>query len=87
MKSFTRIGLPILLVVAVVFGITFIRVYSPEDSNPSNDSSVGPKEGTTNKDRPIRFYTTRAVKGTTKSTPKYLWYWDSTVEVGAPRSF
>ena len=87
MKSFTRIGLPILLVVAVVFGITFIRVYSPEDSNPSNDSSVGPKEGTTNKDRPIRFYTTRAVKGTTKSTPKYLWYWDSTVEVGAPGHF
>ena len=32
MKSFTRIGLPILLVVGVVFGITFIRMYSPEDT-------------------------------------------------------
>jgi hypothetical protein len=84
MNSFTRIGLPILLVAGVVFGITFILMYSPEDVK---DPTTG-KEGQQVSDRQmLKFYTTKAAVSTPTSTPKHLWYWDSTVEVGAPGHF
>ena len=79
MKSLTRVGLPILLVAGVVFGITFIRMYSPEDENPSG-SGPGPGKAVA-REQVLKFFTTKAVVTTRASTPKHLWYWDSTIEV------
>jgi hypothetical protein len=83
MNSFTRIGLPILLVAGVVFGITFILMYSPEEKNPSTGT-----DGEQVSDRQmLKFYTVEAAVGTPGATPKHLWNWDSTIEVGAPGHF
>lgn len=84
MNSFTRIGLPILLVAGVVFGITFVLMYSPEEEKPSNGNS-GDLTPTTG--QALKFFTTKAIVSTPNSTPKHLWYWDSTIEVGAPGHF
>src|SRR5205085_4935707 len=86
MKTLTRVGLPILLVAAVVFGITFIRVYSPDEETPSAGTSGG-AGGQNNREPPLKFFTTKAIVGKPESTPKHLWYWDSTIEVGAPGHF
>lgn len=84
MNSFTRIGLPILLVAAVVFGITFIMMYSP----PEDKSQTGPGDQPKSQERQVlKFYTTKAIVSTPNSTPKHLWYWDSTIEVGMPGHF
>jgi hypothetical protein len=85
MKTFTRIGLPILLVAGVVFGITFIRMYSPpEERQGSGDAKTEKDVG---REAALKFFTVRAIVGNPSSTPKYLWYWDSTVEVAAPGHF
>jgi len=39
MKSIIRVALPILLVAGLVFGITFIRMYSSDDQTPDITSS------------------------------------------------
>src|SRR5687767_2417237 len=85
MKSLLRIGLPILLVAGVVFGITFIQMYSPDDSEGDVKPGDGPKIAA--KEPALKFFTTRAVVTTPTSTPKHLWYWDSSVEAGAPGHF
>ncbi len=85
MKSLTRVGLPILLVAGVVFGITFIRMYSPEDEQ-SQGKGKG-KETLVAREQVLKFYTTKAAVTTPASTPKHLWYWDSTIEVGSPGHF
>jgi hypothetical protein len=84
MNSFTRIGLPILLVAGVVFGITFVMMYSPEEEK----TPTGPGDQVQNPDRQaLKFFTTKAIVSTQTSTPKHLWYWDSTIEIGAPGHF
>lgn len=85
MKSLTRVGLPILLVAGVVFGITFIQMYSPPEEEKTTTDDRGKKE---NADRQVlKFFTTKAVANTAGNTAKHLWYWDSTIEVGAPGHF
>lgn len=86
MKTFTRIVLPILLVAAGVFGITFIRVYSPDDPDDSGGGGDGGKAGVV-REPALKFFTTGAIASNEKSTPKHLWYWDSTIEIGTPGHF
>lgn len=92
MRSFTRIGLPVLLVVGIVFGVTFIGMYSSNDS-PSNDGGVNPKGTTGATVFPLKFSTTIATpvpvspSGEIKDVKeglRHLYYWDSSIEVGAP---
>jgi hypothetical protein len=82
MNSFTRVGLPIVLVAGLAFGITFIRMYSPEDESASVPSGGDPKQ-TIRRELPLKFFTTRAAVSSPDSTPKHLWYWDANIEVGA----
>jgi hypothetical protein len=87
MKSFTRVGLPVLLVVGVVFGITFIRMYSG-DEDGSNDSGTDVSKRAASSGPVLKFWTSKAVppKGELSSIPPSLWhmaYWDPQVEMAA----
>ena len=84
MKSIIRVALPILLVAGLVFGITFIRMYSSDDQTPDITSS---KDGGKGVEQALRFGTLRAVASTPDASPKHLRYWDSESEVGAPGHF
>jgi hypothetical protein len=88
MNSFTRIGLPILLVVGVVFGITFVRMYSPDEPTPDGPKGAGSGKATA-RPLPLKF-------GLTTASPqpddppaglKSLKYWDSVNEVGVASHF
>jgi hypothetical protein len=91
MKSFIRVGLPILLVVGGVFGITFIRMYSGNDESDPTDAKG------TNTTKPaasqvLKFWTTSAVapKGDIETVPfslRHLYYWDPQVEMSAAGHF
>jgi len=90
MKSFTRIGLPILLVAGIVFGITFIGMYGSDDS-PSDNGAM-PKAGGGPMVLPLNFSTTIITpisvppSNDIKDVPvgsRHLYYWDSNIEVGA----
>ncbi len=92
MRSFTRIGLPVLLVVGIVFGITFIGMYSSDDS-PSNDGGGVPKGGAAVSALPLKFSTIIVTpvpippSGEMKDVPsglRHLFYWDANIEVGSP---
>ena len=67
MKSFTRIGLPIFVVVAAVFGITFVRVYSPDD--PSNDGPRTKSAKSAGKDLPLTIPIVTAAPVSSKPEP------------------
>jgi hypothetical protein len=84
MNSFTRIGLPILLVVGLVFGITFVRMYSPDDSTPEGPKAAGSGKAAQAKVLPVRFGLTTASAQPDTLPPglETLKYWDSVVEVG-----
>jgi hypothetical protein len=87
MKSFTRIGLPILVVVGAVFGITFIRIYSPEDPSTASRPAGGPKVA--KKRDPLQFMITEATPVPTPA-PKgreSLTLWNPEIEVGIPGDF
>ena len=53
MKTFTRIVLPILLVAGVVFGITFIQMYSPDEERP--DAATNPTKSSGPQGLPLKF--------------------------------
>jgi hypothetical protein len=88
MKSFTRIVLPILLVVGVVSGITIIQMNSGEDPVTEQNTPGGPRKNST-MGQPLRFFTTTAAppKGPVKDVDenkRHLIYWNDQLEVGAP---
>jgi hypothetical protein len=85
MKSITRVVLPILLVIGVVFGITVLVNYSAEDAGP--DGSSDSKGTGKTVEPPLKFFTLRAVSSTPESTPKHLWFWDPEVETNSPGHF
>src|SRR5919198_2645506 len=92
MKTFTRIVLPILLVAGVVFGITFIQMYSPEeersDATPGGSGKPGGPQGL-----PLKFGLTRVATPKEERTDqgpvpladhlRHLKYWSGDLEVGA----
>jgi hypothetical protein len=94
MKSFTRVGLPILLVVGLVFGITFIQQYSADPQLPT-DPTQGPngKSGP-GREQPLKVRSSLAAipkeelgrDGEFRIPPHllHLKYWDGTAEVGVP---
>jgi len=69
----------------VVFGITFIRMYSSDDAGPEGTTDT--KAGGKTAEQPLKFFTVKAIVATPESTPKHLWYWDPEVEVGEPGHF
>lgn len=84
MNSFTRIGLPILLVAGVVFAITFATRYTTEpDENlpgmPGKNGAQG-KDAAKPKELPLKFYTTQ-VGGPITANTTHLKYWSNEVEV------
>jgi hypothetical protein len=93
MKTFTRVGLPIILVIGLVFGITFIQQYT-DDSDSGNDSTRNPGKAAPVKEQPlkIRVALVAAPKEEMTATGelrvpthlRHLTYWDSTAEVGVP---
>src|SRR5262249_31698071 len=93
MKSFTRVGLPILLVIGLVFGITFIQQYS-SDPQQSTDPTRDPKgkPGGSRTDALKALCTLAMVPKEELRDGKFgirpellhLKYWDGTAEVGAP---
>ena len=91
MKSFTRIGLPVLLVIGIVFGITFIGMYSSDDS-PTHDGGMSKMGGGTSMVLPLNFSATIITpvpvppSGEIKDVPsnlRHLYYWEANIEVGA----
>ena len=88
MNSFTRVGLPILLVVGVVFGITFIRMNSPDDPEPEGPTQ-GPSGKTGPRTVPLRFglLTASAQPDPPPLGLESLKHWDSVTELGAPGHF
>jgi hypothetical protein len=87
MKSFTRIGLPIFIVVAAVFGITFVRVYSPDD--PGSNDKPKTKTKAAAKVTPLKVDLTKAtpVSATPEDWQRSLIHWDPETEVGVPGHF
>ena len=88
MNSFTRIGLPIALVIGVVFGITFIRMHSAVDPDPTDGPKVKDK-GAAASASPVEFGIRLAAPQPTPP-PKgleSLTYWDPVIEVGAAGHF
>src|SRR5262245_47028668 len=91
MKSITRVILPLLLGAGAVFGITFIRNYSPTDED--RDTKVGSSKNV----EVLKFGTTRAIppkesmsdRGVMEIPPsvRHLQYWESDYEVGTPGHF
>lgn len=87
MKSLTRIGLPIFVVVAAVFGITFVRVYSPDE--PGQDTGPKPKAAKSAANDVLTFpiLTVAPISGKPDAGRESLALWDSEIEVGAPGHF
>lgn len=84
MRSLTRIGLPILLVAGLVFGITFVQMYSGGDDGRGGDP-VTPKAS---RKEVLRFSQVLATPGShDENTPKHSWYWGSELEVGESGHF
>jgi hypothetical protein len=84
MKSIIRVALPILLVAGLVFGITFIWMYSSGDQGP--EMSQG-KDGGKGAEQALKFFSRTAAASKPDVTPKHLQYWESESEVGAPGHF
>ncbi|WP_020475480.1 hypothetical protein [Zavarzinella formosa] len=91
MNSFTRIGLPILLVVVAVFLITVATRYTsdPEEQNLPTDSSAETKPGGPKalREPPLKFYTTQAAVTNRDAAPKHMKYWVPEVEIDQPGYF
>ena len=94
MNSFLRVGLPILVVVGFVFGITFVRLYTSPD-----DEKVGPLDSsgkilTFAHESALKFHTVKAslpppdvlVEGK-GSRFFHLKYWDPELEIGATSGY
>lgn len=81
MNSFTRIGLPILLVAVGVFLITVVSRYSSEEDksglNSTTNSQAGLKQS---KEPPLKFFTTLAALNSPQSSPKHLKFWNPEAE-------
>lgn len=89
MNSFTRIGLPIFVVVAAVFGITFVRMYSPDDpDNGQNPRPTGTTKSLVRKE-PLKLLLSTAKPVTANPEPweRSLTHWDPEVEVGEAGHF
>lgn len=87
MKSFTRIGLPILVVVAAVFGITFVRVYSPDDQGQSGGPKPKAAKSAVKDVLTFPIVTVAPGSGKADAGRESLALWDPEIEVGAPGHF
>ena len=89
MKSFTRIGLPILVVIAAVFGITFVRVYSPDDPGAADGPKPARAGKVAAKDLPLKMGLTPVGPVSLKPEPwqQSLTYWNPEFELGVPGHF
>jgi hypothetical protein len=93
MKTFTRIVLPILLVGGVVFGITFIQMYSPEEDKPDGGGPAGPVSKGGSEGLPLKFGLTTVAAPREERTEqgpvpvadrlRHLKYWNPDIEVNA----
>lgn len=87
MNSFTRIGLPVLLVVGAVFLVTMATRYTSEP-DPTLPAVIGPpgKDGPAKaaKEQPLRFYSLVANNADRDKAPMHLKYWSPEVEVDQP---
>jgi hypothetical protein len=91
MKSFLRIVLPILVVAGLAFGITFLKLYSPDEASTDDPSLAGKGSSRV---LPLNFYTLLAAvpkedtneRGEKEipNSKRHLKYWDPDLEVGAP---
>jgi hypothetical protein len=89
MNSVTKVGLPIVLVVGLVFGITFIRMYSTEDTPPVDTPKEATGKTSSAKELPVRFglITAAAQVDDPPAGSRSLKYWDPIIEVGVPGHF
>ena len=89
MNSFTRIGLPILIVVAAVFGITFVRVYSPDDPDAATNARPAGAGKPVARTEPLKVLLSTAKPVGTNPEPweRSQIYWNPEIEVGEPGHF
>lgn len=88
MNSLTRIGLPILVVVGAVFGITFVRMYSTDDPAPLPATpSLTPGKPLAKPPLTMNLATAAPVTGKPEAWQVPLTYWNPEVEVGVPGHF
>ncbi|HVK15005.1 MAG TPA: hypothetical protein VM597_40070 [Gemmataceae bacterium] len=94
MNSFLRVGLPILVVVAVVFGITFVRMYTSPEEGESGSTPVNPGKTGVATESALKFHTLRASPPNPAVLAKpegarflHLKYWDPQLEIGAAAAY
>ncbi|HEX3147306.1 MAG TPA: hypothetical protein VHR66_04440, partial [Gemmataceae bacterium] len=89
MNSFTKVALPIVLVVGLVFGITFIRMYSTEEPSPTDHPKETTGKTATARELPVKFGLTKAAPQGDDPLPAYrsIKYWDPILEIGTPGHF
>ncbi|HKB05574.1 MAG TPA: hypothetical protein VKD90_25340 [Gemmataceae bacterium] len=91
MKTFTRVGLPILLVIGLVFGITFIQQYS-SDSDSADSPRDARAKSSPAREQPLKIRSPIAAAPKEEPTAtgefrvpnnlRHLTYWDASAEVG-----
>jgi hypothetical protein len=87
MKSFTRIGLPILVVVAAVFGITFVRVYSPDEQGQKEGPKPKAAKSAGKEVLTFPIVTVAPMSGKPDAGRESLALWDPEIEVGVSGHF
>lgn len=87
MKFFSRVVLPVALFIAAVFGITFVRMYSPEDPDTAPRTKGAP--GTSGAREPLRIplRTAAPVSPPVDKGREFLTYWNPEIEVGVAGHF
>jgi hypothetical protein len=93
MNSFLRVGLPILVVVGFVFGITFVRFYHPpEETDPGSSGGERPLGVAT--ESALKFHNFRASAPNPAVLAKpegarflHLKHWDPQLEVGSSAAY
>ena len=83
MNSFTRIGLPIILVIVAVFLITVVNRYTADSTPAETPETASASEGAMkySKEPPIKFFSVEASMTDPDKAPKHLKYWNAEAEV------
>lgn len=82
MKFFSRVVLPVALVIAAVFGITFVRVYSPEDPDTAPRGPKGAAGKGTSEPLRIPLRIAAPVSPPVDKGRETLTYWNPEIEMG-----
>lgn len=95
MNSFLRVGLPILVVIGLVFGITFVRLYTGSDETKEAGAiDATGKPLTFGTDSALHFFTVKAAVPPAAALARpdgaqflHLKYWPPEVEIGASAGY